>query len=88
MKRCTVCGAQYPDDANFCPLDGGRLESVQDAPAPVVVSPGGGEALGGRFVVGAALGVDASGQIFAARDKVETPAPWKRKCPIISGNAR
>ena len=26
MKVCPNCGKQYPDDANFCPADAGRLE--------------------------------------------------------------
>jgi Protein kinase domain/zinc-ribbon domain len=31
MKLCPKCGTQYPDDANFCPIDAARL------PPPVVV---------------------------------------------------
>src|SRR4051812_7036457 len=39
MRRCPSCGNQYPDDANFCPMDATRLEPiVAPAPAPVPVA--------------------------------------------------
>ncbi|HEY5948232.1 MAG TPA: hypothetical protein VIV40_22200, partial [Kofleriaceae bacterium] len=41
MKRCTKCQAEYPDDANWCRFDGGRLEPVAAAPArPQAPGPG------------------------------------------------
>src|SRR5512139_3293299 len=34
MKRCPKCQAEYPDDANWCRFDGGRLEVVPAAKPP------------------------------------------------------
>jgi DNA polymerase-3 subunit gamma/tau len=34
MKRCPKCQAEYPDDANWCRFDGGKLQLVAAAPAP------------------------------------------------------
>lgn len=31
MKLCPKCGTQYPDDANFCPIDAARLPPVTAA---------------------------------------------------------
>src|SRR4051812_33651510 len=33
MKRCSKCQTEYPDDANWCSLDGGKLQAVAGAPA-------------------------------------------------------
>lgn len=35
MKRCSYCGAEYPDDAAMCAIDHTSLESSKPAPAPV-----------------------------------------------------
>jgi hypothetical protein len=34
MKLCPKCGTQYPDDANFCPVDAARLPSATIAKEP------------------------------------------------------
>src|SRR5262245_14895885 len=35
MKICPACGNQFPDDANFCPMDASKLPPpVAAAPAP------------------------------------------------------
>ncbi len=34
MKACAACGRLYPDDAGFCPVDGGPLGSATQMPAP------------------------------------------------------
>jgi serine/threonine-protein kinase len=38
MKICPACGNQYPDDANFCPMDASKLPSPIPAGAPVPVA--------------------------------------------------
>ncbi|HEY5928643.1 MAG TPA: hypothetical protein VIV11_43455, partial [Kofleriaceae bacterium] len=42
MKRCPKCQTEYPDDANWCRFDGGRLEMVAAAtkPQPPAQQPG------------------------------------------------
>ncbi len=34
MKQCTKCRREWPDHANFCPMDGALLESAVPAPTP------------------------------------------------------
>ncbi len=77
MKVCPICGKQYPDDANFCPLDAGRLEP--DAGATVRgLAPAGGAgletqvdaAVGGRFdLTGGQLGGGLTGHVFPGHDR-------------------
>ena len=48
MKRCPKCGKQFPDDANFCPNDAGRLEVDPGGAAAAresVAPPASGEVL-------------------------------------------
>ena len=47
MKRCPKCGKNFADDANFCPVDAGRLVAA-DEPA----SPATDGLIGGRFELG------------------------------------
>ena len=79
MKRCPNCGRQFPDDANFCPADAGRLEAdagdTHRGVPPVTGSgsgagpaPGGEGPLGGRFEIGAQIGGGLTGEVFQARD--------------------
>jgi hypothetical protein len=65
MKRCPQCGKQYSTEANFCPIDAGRLEDVpDDAPA----EPD-DQILGGRFALGDHVGDGGlTGQVFEATD--------------------
>ena len=37
MKRCPLCKTTYPDEANFCPMDAGRLVSMD---GPAAAAPG------------------------------------------------
>jgi hypothetical protein len=46
MKLCPKCGTQYPDDANFCPVDAARL------PPPVVARERAGAGPGGAGATG------------------------------------
>jgi predicted nucleic acid-binding Zn-ribbon protein len=44
MKRCSKCGSQWPDKANFCPKDGASLKAEvpsdeEAAPATVKGAP-------------------------------------------------
>jgi hypothetical protein len=83
MKRCPNCGRQFPDDANFCPADAGRLEpdagdTTRGIP-PVAGSaagaaPAGEGPLGGRFETGAQVGGGLTGEVYQARD-VQSGAP-------------
>ncbi len=78
MKRCPNCGRQFPDDANFCPADAGRLEpdagDTHRGVPPVtgsssVAAPPPGEGpLGGRFELAAQVGGGLTGEVFQARD--------------------
>jgi serine/threonine protein kinase len=75
MKRCPNCGRTFPDDANFCPADAGRLEpDAGDTTRgiPPVGAGGGAPAgegpLAGRFEVGAQVGGGLTGEVYSARD--------------------
>jgi hypothetical protein len=37
MKRCTHCGKEYPDDTNFCPIDGHAV--IDPAHPPSAIPP-------------------------------------------------
>ena len=65
MKKCQTCGNLFPLDANFCPMDGGKLLIV-DAPAPAAAGAPG--LVGGRFQLGAKIGGGHTGEVFAATD--------------------
>jgi len=76
MKRCPNCGRQFPDDANFCPADAGRLEpdagdTHRGVPpvAGTAAPPAGEEPLGGRFELGSQIGGGLTGEVFQARDQ-------------------
>ena len=76
MKRCPNCGRQFPDDANFCPADAGRLEpdagdthrGVPPVGGTQAAPPAGEEPLGGRFELAAQIGGGLTGEVFQARD--------------------
>lgn len=72
MKLCPKCGTQFPDDANFCPVDASRLvvderSGAPGAPETQVVS--GTRVLGGRFTVGERLGGGQTGQVHRGTDQ-------------------
>jgi protein kinase-like protein/zinc ribbon protein len=66
MKVCPKCGKQYPDEANFCPVDAGRLEA---AGAPAVAPPVEDGLVGGRFRLGERLGGRDTGEVYRAIDQ-------------------
>src|SRR5262245_59445140 len=69
MKRCPTCQTTYPDDANFCPMDAGRLQPV--AEAPVAAPPPSDQTrhlLGGRFRIGPPIAGHRTGQVFTGPD--------------------
>lgn len=79
MKRCPNCGRQFPDDANFCPADAGRLEAdagdthrgVPPVAGSAAAAPAGEVPLGGRFEMGGQpvqVGGGLTGEVFQARD--------------------
>ncbi len=74
MKRCPKCKNNFPDDANFCPVDAGHLIPIEAGSegAPVAVATedtGGHELLAGRFALGDIIGGHRTGPVYQARDK-------------------
>jgi serine/threonine-protein kinase len=67
MKRCPKCGKTYPDEANFCPTDAGRLVAMTtDAVAAGGGAPG---LVGGRFELGPVIGGGHTGTVHRAVDR-------------------
>ena len=66
MKRCPKCGKTFPDEANFCPTDAGRLVTVAtDAiPAAAITS----NLVAGRFELGPVIGGHSTGPVHRAKD--------------------
>jgi hypothetical protein len=81
MKHCPKCGKDFSDDANFCPVDAGRLEakpnpaSTEDARPGKALGTGADRnaesPLGGRFVVGDRIGGGRTGEVHQATDTAE-----------------
>jgi eukaryotic-like serine/threonine-protein kinase len=62
MKLCPKCQKQFPDDANFCPVDAARL-------IPLEAQASGQDSLATRFELGAKLGGNRTGAVYRATDK-------------------
>ncbi len=79
MKRCPTCNKDFPDDANFCPVDAGHLVPIDAAaPEPVrSVDTGGHVLLDGRFALGEIIGGHRTGPVYSAGDKSGTTAMVK-----------
>jgi len=79
MKRCPTCNKDFPDDANFCPVDAGHLVPIDAAaPEPVrSVDTGGHVLLDGRFALGEIVGGHRTGPVYSAGDKSGTTAMVK-----------
>src|SRR5438874_4834732 len=70
MRRCPSCGNEFPDDANFCPMDATKLlepaaavapasdRTLSDAPPPIA----------GRFLLRERLGETPLGPLGIAED--------------------
>ncbi len=78
MKLCPKCGIQYPDDANFCHLDAGRLvwaevEESDDAADAGANGAGADEhdpnLLDDRFELGERFGGRQTGDVYEAVDR-------------------
>jgi hypothetical protein len=77
MKVCPKCGKQYPEDANFCPLDAGRLvvddqlnaQPTEEAAEPAAPPAGGDRVAGGRFKLGDRIGGGLTGDVHRAVDQ-------------------
>lgn len=85
MKVCPNCGKQYPDDANFCPADAGRLEpdagGTQRGLPPAGAAAPAAEAetvVGGRFELVGHLGGGLTGDVYQAIDR-QSGAPCALK---------
>ena len=65
MKRCPKCGNQFPDEANFCPADAGRLVP-DEGPGPGS-GPTDGR-VGKRFALGDRIGGGWTGEVYRAND--------------------
>jgi serine/threonine-protein kinase len=70
MKRCPICQTTFNDEANFCPMDAGRLVPAGTSDGAQGASTGPREQglLGGRFKVGLQLGGHHTGEVYQATD--------------------
>src|SRR5262249_34834987 len=80
MRTCPACGNQFPDDANFCPMDATRLLEAQPAPPPATVAaspsaslpdrtiPDQGPLVAGRYRAGGPLVTTPTGKTAGAAD--------------------
>ncbi len=65
MKLCPKCGKQFPDDANFCPVDAARLNAAEVAPAAASNL----DDFDQRFELQARLGGATTGPVWKALDR-------------------
>lgn len=87
MKRCPKCKKDFPEDANFCPVDAGHLEPIDPSEAAPTHIPridtGGNELLAGRFAMGDIIGGTRTGPVYQAGDKQGTSAMVKIVDPRV-----
>src|SRR3954469_9379562 len=67
-KVCTSCGAKYPGDALFCPVDGTPLQSAHSAERDVS-DPYLGQEISGHIEIRQLVGVGAMGRVYRAFQK-------------------
>jgi hypothetical protein len=63
MKRCSICKRDFPDDANFCPVDAKSLDTVSAEPTPA------------KTVMGIGIGPLAAKSPAMAPKPERTPPP-------------
>ncbi|MDB4943982.1 MAG: serine/threonine protein kinase, partial [Labilithrix sp.] len=71
-KVCATCGARYPSDALFCPLDGSPLQSGgsgHTGPAEVADDPYLGQEISGHIEIRQLVGIGAMGRVYRAFQK-------------------
>ena len=86
MKRCPKCNNDFPDDANFCPVDAGHLVPIEGEATPSQVpriDTGGHELIAGRFSVGDMIGGHRTGPVYQAGDKQGSSAIVKIVDPRV-----
>lgn len=59
MKRCRECKAQYPDDAQFCPVEGSVLDNVVGTVAS-------NQVIDNKYRLGKVLGGNRTGTVYEA----------------------
>jgi Protein kinase domain len=83
MRLCPACGNQYPDDANFCPMDATRLPPPPAAATPEITLRDQPKPIGGRFLLAGPEIASPTGVMSLATDanggaqvmlKIVTPA--------------
>ena len=71
-KVCARCGARYPSDALFCPLDGSPLQSAasaQNTARDVPEDPYLGQEISGHIEIRQLVGIGAMGRVYRAFQK-------------------
>ncbi|MDB4935647.1 MAG: serine/threonine protein kinase [Labilithrix sp.] len=65
-KVCGACGARYPGDALFCPLDGMPLQSAASAGRDAEDDPYLGQEISGHIEIRQLVGIGAMGRVYRA----------------------
>jgi serine/threonine-protein kinase len=65
-KVCGACGARYPGDALFCPLDGMPLQSAASAGREAEDDPYLGQEISGHIEIRQLVGIGAMGRVYRA----------------------
>lgn len=71
MKACPNCARLYPEDAGFCPVDGGALRSATQV--PVALSEGDsrvGQLLSDRYQIRRVVADGGMGRVYEALDMI------------------
>jgi serine/threonine protein kinase len=68
-KVCGACGARYPSDALFCPLDGMPLQSAASAGRDAEDDPYLGQEISGHIEIRQLVGIGAMGRVYRAFQK-------------------
>ena len=68
-KVCGACGARYPGDALFCPLDGMPLQSAASAGRDAEDDPYLGQEISGHIEIRQLVGIGAMGRVYRAFQK-------------------